>query len=147
MTDACPEGSSCVIESKEGVVQGNAWIVRRATVGLLVALVSGVLATAAWATPTPSELAEKGWSCGLTPPQVSPQRIVCGNPGTGRPFPGNLDPRPTYHLLLFDLNGELFARIHFVREDLYAGQPCHGGDPYVFSQVIRYYECRDLVKA
>ena len=34
------------------------------------------------------------------------------------------------------------GKVHFIRADLYAGQPCApSGDPYVFSPRIGYYEC------
>jgi len=109
-----------------------------------VAVVAGLIPAAASATPSPDHLAAQGWSCGLTPPNVTPTRIVCGTPGTGRPFPGNPDPRPTYRLWLFSLDGEFVGKVHFVRTDLYAGQPCNGGDPYVFRDAIGSYECINL---
>ena len=68
-----------------------------------------------------------------------------GTPGTGRPFPGNPDPRPTYRLWLFSLAGDSVGKVHFVRADLYAGQPCNGGDAYVFRPAIGYYECVNFV--
>ena len=120
----------------------------RTAAGLLLALclaaVAAVLPTAAAATPSPTKLAEQGWDCALTPPFVVPTRIACGTPGTGRPFPGNPDPRPTYRLWLFSLAGELVGTVHFVRADLYAGQPCNGGDAYEYFPNIGYYECINL---
>lgn len=113
-----------------------------AALGLLA-----VLPGTAAATQSPTHLDEHGWVCGPTPPFVQPPRIVCGTPGLGRPFPGNPDPRPTYRLLLFSVAGDFVARVHFIRADLYAGQPCNGGDPYVFSPFIGYYECLDPVGA
>ena len=106
-----------------------------------IASLAALLPMTAVAAPTPTDLAAQGWDCGPTPPFVSPPRIVCAPPGLGRPFPGNPDPRPTYRLKLFTLSGEFLAHVHFIRADLYAGQPCNGGDPYVFRPAIGYYEC------
>ena len=106
-----------------------------------LALLAALLPMTAAAAPTADHLAAQGWDCGPTPPNVSPPRIVCAPPGLGRPFPGNPDPRPTYRLKLFTLSGEFLAHVHFIRLDLYAGQPCLGGDPYVFRAGIGYYEC------
>jgi hypothetical protein len=105
-----------------------------------LAFVTALLPASALATQSPTHLAEHGWECGQTPPFVQPPRIVCAPPGLGRPFPGSAD-RPTYRLLLFSLDGDLVARVHFIRGDLYAGQPCNGGNPYVFSQFLGHYEC------
>jgi hypothetical protein len=110
-------------------------------VGMLLVLVAAVGATSAFAVQPPDQLAEQGWVCGLTPPTVTPTRIVCGRPGLGRPFPGDPDPRPTYQLLLFTTDAEFLGHVHFIRADLYAGQPCHGGNPYGYRPLIGYYEC------
>jgi hypothetical protein len=92
--------------------------------------------------PTPAGLAAAGWECFQTPPFVAPPRIVCANPGLGRPFPGISDPRPAYTLQTFDLDGNYLGKVHLVRDDLYRGQPCEpSGDPYVFRSAIGYYEC------
>jgi hypothetical protein len=120
-------------------------VARRALLAMAVfALVAAVMPLTASATQSPAHLAAHGWECGPTPPFVQPPRIVCAPPGLGRPFPGA--DRPTYKLWLFTTGGELVATAHFVREDLYAGQPCHGGNPYVFSPFLRYYECLDPAK-
>jgi len=43
---------------------------------------------------------------------------------------------------LFDLDGAYVGKVHFVREDLYRGQPCEpSGGSYVFRPAIGYYEC------
>jgi hypothetical protein len=90
---------------------------------------------------TSTKLADAGWTC-FVPPSA-PGRLVCFNPGVGRPFPGNPDPAPTYHFLGFDrITGEFLYKGHLVRADLYAGQRCAPGDaPYVYLAVIGYYEC------
>lgn len=92
--------------------------------------------------PTPATLAGAGWDCFQTPPFVVPPRIVCANPGLGRPFPGRLDPPPAYTLPTFDLSGNYLGKVHLVRADLYSGQFCEPrGDPYVFRAAIGYFEC------
>jgi hypothetical protein len=110
-----------------------------------IASLAALLSTTAAAAPTPADLAAHGWSCAPTPPFVIPPRIACGNPGTGRPFPGNPDPRPTYTLVTFTPSGDFLGTVHLVRADLYAGQPCTDGEPYVFRGLIGYYECLNLV--
>jgi len=91
---------------------------------------------------TPETLAAAGWDCFQTPPPTAPPRIVCANPGLGRPFPGNPNPPPAYTLPTFDLGGTYLGKVHLVRSDLYNGQPCDAsGDPYVFRSAIGYYEC------
>jgi len=91
---------------------------------------------------TPEALAAAGWDCFQTPPFIVPPRIVCANPGRGRPFPGNPDPAPAYTIPTFDLSGTYLGTVHLIRADLYQGQPCAGsGDQYVFRSAIGYYEC------
>ena len=118
---------------------------RLRTIGALLTLgVVAVLVSAA--TPaqaegvTPETLAAAGWDCFLTPPFIVPPRIVCANPGLGRPFAGNQD--PAYTFPTFDLGGNYLGKVHLVRADLYGGQPCGpSGGPYVFRSLIGYYEC------
>jgi len=121
------------------------------TIGRLLATALVVAATAAVApgltTPaaaseglTPAKLADAGWTCFQAP--VGPPVTICANPGVGRPFPGNPNPPPKYTLVRFDLDGNYDSKVHFIRADLYAGQPCGpSGDPYVLSARIPYYEC------
>jgi hypothetical protein len=121
------------------------------TIARLLATALVIAATAAVAasltTPaaaseglTPTRLANAGWTCFQAP--VGPPSVVCANPGVGRPFPGNPDPPPHYTLVRFDPDGNYDAKVHLIRADLYAGQPCGpSGDPYVFSPRIGYYEC------
>ncbi len=88
---------------------------------------------------TPQQLEARGWTCFVPPP--FPDRVVCFNPGLGRPFPGNPDPRPSYSFLAFSSSsGELLHTGHLIRADLYSGQPC-GRDAYVFRALIGYWEC------
>jgi len=111
------------------------------TLGVVAVLVSATTPAQAEGV-TPETLAAAGWDCFRTPPFIVPPRIVCANPGLGRPFPGNPDPAPAYTLPTFDLGGNYLGRVHLVRADLYHGQPCGpSGDPYVFRAPIGYYEC------
>jgi hypothetical protein len=119
---------------------------RGRTIVAVVVLV-GAAAVSALAAPARAEgvtiagLAEHGWTCFQTPPFVVPPRIVCANPGLGRPFPGAPD-RPSYMFLTFDLDGSFLGTEHLIRVDLYSGQPCGPpGAPYVFRERIGYYEC------
>ena len=107
--------------------------------GMLALL--GVLALPSGAAGvTREKLEAQGWSCVEFLPA---NRWSCFNPGTGRPFPGNPDPRPSYTFLGFDrTSGDFLYTGHLIRGDLYAGQPCApGDDPYVFRAGIGYYEC------
>jgi len=108
-----------------------------AVVGL--ALFASVATPAQAQGPTRENLQAHGWSCVEFAPA---NRWSCFNPGVGRPFPGNPDPAPSYNFLGIDLTtGEFLYTGHLVRQDLYRGQPCAGGDPYVFRALIGYYEC------
>jgi hypothetical protein len=112
-----------------------------AAVGM-TALAAMVAVPAQAQGPTPATLAAAGWDCFQTPPFVVPPRIVCANPGLGRPFPGNPDPPPAYTAPTFDLSGNYLGKVHLIRADLYSGQSCEPtGDPYVFRAAIGYYEC------
>lgn len=106
-----------------------------------VALSTSSPSAAAASTPEPTDLADRGWTC-FVPPTV-PEWVVCFNPGTGRPFPGNPDPAPSYTFKAFSgASGEFLFTGHLVRSDLYRGQPCApGSEPYVFRPPIGYYEC------
>jgi hypothetical protein len=118
---------------------------RRPAITALVALVAtilvaGVVASSAHAQGvTWQQLQAHGWTCFVPPP--FPDRVACLDPGRGRPFPGNPDPRPSYTSLGFSgVSGELLYTVHLIREDLYHGQPC-GNEPYVFRALIGYWEC------
>jgi hypothetical protein len=105
-----------------------------------IALAAMVAMPALAGGPAPDQLSAAGWTC-FQPP-VSPPRIVCANPGLGRPFPGNPDPPPAYTLSVFDLAGNYLGKVHLTRADVYAGQKCGGtGEPYVLNPRIPYYEC------
>ena len=117
---------------------------RRRTAALL-ALVAAVVFVGTVASEadaqgvTRQQLEAHGWTCFVPPP--FPDRVVCFDPGRGRPFPGNPDPAPSYSSLVFSASsGEFLFTVHLIRADLYAGQPC-GDEPYVFRAVIGYWEC------
>lgn len=106
-----------------------------------LACLAGLVSNSARAGGVSHEhLAAHGWTC-FTPPTV-PDWIVCFNPGLGRPFPGNPDPRPSYTFLAFDrTSGAFLSTGHLIRQDLYRGQLCSGAEPYVLRAPIGYYEC------
>ena len=119
---------------------------RSRTIGALFVL-SGVVAlavvfgTSARAQGvTREQLVDHGWTCVEFLPA---NRWSCFNPGTGRPFPGNPDARPSYNFLGFDrTSGEFLYTGHLIRQDLYSGQPCApGNNAYDFRALIGYYEC------
>lgn len=106
----------------------------------LVCMAGLVSASAHAGGVNPEQLAAQGWTCFVPPP--FPDQIACFNPGLGRPFPGNPDPRPSYTALSFDrTSGEFLHTAHLIRQDLYQGQPCTDGEPYRFIPLIGYYEC------
>ena len=118
--------------------------VRHRIAGLLAAFLVTALAgsfarTAQAEGVTWQQLQAQGWIC--YPPPGSTDRIVCFDPGVGRPFPGNPDPAPSYNFLLFSASSGAFLFTgHFIRADLYGGQRC-GKVPYVFRELIGYWEC------
>jgi hypothetical protein len=122
----------------------NVSTIWRTGVALLAAAAAAAVAGAAAPAGdaqgvTPDQLVAHGWTC-VTPP-LFPDRIACFDPGRGRPFPGNPDPRPSYSVVVFERSsGELWFTVHFIRADLYHGQPC-GDHPYVFRAPIGYWEC------
>ena len=104
------------------------------------AVVVGLVTSEAHANGlTRQHLEARGWTC-FVPPTV-PAWVVCFDPGRGRPFPGNPNPRPSYSFLAFSSSsGEFLFTGHLIRADLYRGQPC-GDEAYVFRALIGYWEC------
>jgi hypothetical protein len=96
--------------------------------------------TAAMATGlTPDQLTAAGWTCFRDP---GAPRIVCSDPGHGRPVPADPNAPPSYNFKVFALDGSFTGTIHLIRADLYRGQPCpQAGGPYFFIAVIGYYRC------
>jgi hypothetical protein len=106
----------------------------------IAALATALVVAAPAAAVTPSQLVSAGWDCFVPPP--FPDRIVCANPGEGRPpVPPVPNGRPSYSFLLFDRDGNFRGTEHLIRADLYHGQPCPQSS-WVFIAPIGYYECQ-----
>ena len=83
-------------------------------------------------------LANAGWTC------IQPGNglILCGPPGLGLPpIPPAADGQPTYNIMAFTLDHEFVHKVKLLRPDLYHGQPCQGGEPWVYLAFLNYYEC------
>ena len=89
---------------------------------------------------TPEQLTAAGWTCFNDP---GAPRIVCSDPGHGRPqVPPPVDRPPSYNFKIFALDGSFTGTIHLIRSDLYNGQPCpQTGGLYFFIAPIGYYRC------
>ena len=90
----------------------------------------GAVATATAGGPTPTTLTNAGWTCFNDP---GAPRIVCSDPGHGRPVPNDLDAPPSYNFKIFALDETFTGTTHLIRADLYNGQPCpQTGGAYFF---------------
>ena len=99
----------------------------------------GAVATAMGNGVTPDTLRNAGWTCFNDP---GAPRIVCSDPGHGRPVPNDPNAPPSYNFKIFSLDGAFTGTIHLIRADLYEGQPCpQTGGPYVFIAPIGFYRC------
>ena len=89
---------------------------------------------------SPDQLMKAGWTCFNDP--ANP-RIVCSDPGHGRPvIPAPPDRPASYNFKIFSLDGTFTGTIHLIRDDLYQGQPCpQTGGAYTHIAVIGYYRC------
>src|SRR5438045_8644821 len=89
---------------------------------LLIAAVSLGITTAATAEGlTPSTLMNAGWTCFNDP---AAPRIVCSDPGHGRPvIPAPPDRPASYNFKIFSLGGTFVGTAHLIRDDLYQVQP------------------------
>jgi hypothetical protein len=114
----------------------------RLSFAVSIAAVSATLAAVGGATAggiTPDQLRAAGWTCFLDP---GAPRIVCSDPGHGRPVPGDPNAPPSYNFKLFTLDGSFIGTSHLIRSDLYRGEPCPPtGAPYFFIAAIGYYRC------
>ena len=88
---------------------------------------------------TLDQLTNAGWTCFRDP---GAPRMVCSDPGHGRPVIGDQSPPPSYNFKIFTLDGEFTGTTHLIRSDLYRGQPCpQTGGAYFFIAAIGYYRC------
>jgi hypothetical protein len=91
---------------------------------------------------TPAKLVNAGWTCFTDP---GAPRIVCSDPGHGRPTPNDPDAPPSYNFKIFDLDGTFTGTSHLVRADLYNGRSCpQTGASYFFIAPIGYYRCEHI---
>jgi hypothetical protein len=106
----------------------------------VVALALGMVTTASAEGVSPSTLVNAGWTCFNDP---GAPRIVCSDPGHGRPvIPAPPDRPASYNFKIFSLDGTFVGTVHLIREDLYQGQPCpQTGGAYFHIAVIGYYRC------
>ena len=107
---------------------------------LMVSMVASLTVVgAAAAAPTPGQLSKAGWTCFIDP---GAPRIVCSDPGHGRPVISDPNPPPSYNFKVFALDGTFTGTIHLIRSDLYRGQPCpQTGGSYFPITVIGYHRC------
>ena len=105
-----------------------------------IALCLGMVTAANAEGVTPTTLINAGWTCFNDP---GAPRIVCSDPGHGRPvIPPPPDRPASYNFKIFSLDGTFSGTVHLIRDDLYQGQPCPqtSGD-YLHIAVIGYYRC------
>lgn len=113
---------------------------RLALVVVAVALSFGTVTAASAEGLTPTQLINAGWTCFNDP---GAPRIVCSDPGHGRPvIPAPLNRPASYNFKIFSLDGTFIGTAHLIRDDLYQGQPCpQTGGAYFHIAVIGYYRC------
>jgi hypothetical protein len=96
---------------------------------------------------SPTQLAERGWTCRVPPP--TPDRIVCSHPNQELPSPFTpVAERPVvFTVLVFDSSTGAFLGTQIgMREDRYNGQVCKStGAQYIYRPAIGYYECLHTV--
>ena len=110
-------------------------------VAFLLMLGSAALgATAGAGGVSPSTLMNAGWTCFNDP---GAPRIVCSDPGHGRPvIPAPPDRPASYNFKIFSLDGTFVGTLHLIRDDLYQDQPCpQTGGLYFHITAIGYYRC------
>lgn len=89
--------------------------------------------------PSLEQLTSAGWTCFRDP---GAPRMVCSDPGHGRPVIGDPDPPASYNFKIFTLEGAFVGTAHLIRSDLYSGEPCpQTGGLYFFIAPIGYYRC------
>jgi len=108
-----------------------------ALAGLAASLVVASVASANG--PTIDQLTKAGWTCFRDP---GAPRMVCSDPGHGRPSPTDPTPPSTFNFKIFTLDGAFVGTVHLIRSDLYHGQPCpQTGGPYFPIPAIGYHRC------
>ena len=108
-----------------------------ALAALLASLIAASTATAEG--PTLAELQNAGWTCFRDP---AAPRMVCSDPGHGRPAIADPNPPSSYNFKLFTLDGAFIGTAHLIRGDLYRGEPCpQTGSLYFYIAAINYYRC------
>jgi hypothetical protein len=115
-------------------------MIRLALLIAAVAVSLGIVTAATAQGLTPSTLIDAGWTCFNDP---GAPRIVCSDPGHGRPvIPAPPDRPASYNFKIFSLDGTFVGTAHLIRDDLYQGQPCpQTGGLYFHIAVIGYYRC------
>ena len=89
---------------------------------------------------TDATLLDAGWSC--IEPGI-PGVTLCAPPGTGLPpMLPSTEGQPSYTLAAF-VNHQFNHHVKLLRHDLYRGQPCLGGGPWLFLDFLNlnYHEC------
>ena len=110
---------------------------------LIVALAASLaVGSATAAGVTPQQLIAAGWTCFVDP---GAPRMICSDPGHGRPVPGDPDAPATYNFKVFGLDGTFIGTSHLIRADLYHGELCPAqGGAYLFIAPIGYYRCEHV---
>jgi hypothetical protein len=113
---------------------------RKCLLGLATLIVSLIAVQAASANGlTFGQLSDAGWTCFRDP---GAPRMVCSDPGHGRPVIGDSSPPPSYNFEIFTLEGAFTGTVHLIRSDLYRDQPCpQTGGLYFYISAIGYYRC------
>ena len=107
---------------------------------VLAAVAASLVGAVAAKAVTPEQLTKAGWTCF---PDPGAPRIVCSDPGHGRPsVPADPDGPASFNFKIFSLDGSFTGTVHLIRADLYRGQPCPPtGGSYFFLAPIGYYRC------
>ena len=118
----------------------SVWLLAAVVAVVGVCLAAPALVGASAEGFTPTQLVNAGWTCFNDP---TAPRIVCSDPGHGRPvIPAPPDRPATYNFKLFSLDGTFIGTSHLIRDDLYQGQPCpQTGGAYFHIALIGYYRC------
>ena len=101
------------------------------------AVSSGLPTSALAQGVTDVTLVKAGWSC-IEP---APGLTLCAPPGMGLPpIPPAADGQPSYNVTAF-VDHQFEHHVKLLRPDLYRGEPCLGGNPWIYLDFLNYYEC------